>query len=433
VYIGTFGTEFAVSLWWRGTTSQFQPPPSLLWRLSDLALPDRATTNCTPGMCPAARGMNAGISITYLGKVLADCLGGHADIMAERTGTTGLTGTLAEELAGNMRCVCGEKRGVASASTRLAHTWRGCATATATARTGLAWPACLALRPNDGASTGQTLTGGASGPVESVSSRHWIHHPIGTGGLRRLDVETAASRVVQTGRWHGFWRRKRPRMCVACVRKEAAGWGEIWAVEGRRPDSSARVRAAGLDATKGGVDRGEASATAGCLQLETGDEGSDAETRNAACQRNTSETRSSEDKTEVIPMPQEWVVIGRGAVGGKGELAVRKGGDGAGCMNKASRACGLRSEGLQDNPRPGKYPSSPGAAGTGQSDIRPYACCDKPTRDVLPGKDLQARQVTLAGSPMRRPRSSHRSSLFSWACPGSRSRVRSTSRVKTIG
>ena len=65
-----------------------------------------------------------------------------------------------------------------------------------------------------------------------------------------------------------------------------------------------------------------------------------------------------------------------------------------------------------DNPRPGKYPSSPGAASTGQSVIRPYAGCDKPTRDVLPGKDLQARQVTLAGSPMRRPRSSHRSSLF---------------------
>lgn len=40
-----------------------------------------------------------------LGKVLADVLSGLAEVMAKRAGVAGLTGALAEELAGHVRSI----------------------------------------------------------------------------------------------------------------------------------------------------------------------------------------------------------------------------------------------------------------------------------------------------------------------------------------
>lgn len=47
--------------------------------------------------------------VAYLGKVLAHRFRSGTEIMAEGTGRTSLTGTLAEELAGNMGGVCDVK------------------------------------------------------------------------------------------------------------------------------------------------------------------------------------------------------------------------------------------------------------------------------------------------------------------------------------
>lgn len=49
---------------------------------------------------------NAG---TYLCEILADRFGGSTEIVAKRTGISGLTGTLAVELARNVRCIWEEK------------------------------------------------------------------------------------------------------------------------------------------------------------------------------------------------------------------------------------------------------------------------------------------------------------------------------------
>jgi hypothetical protein len=47
---------------------------------------------------------------TYLGEVFAHSLGGSAEVMAEGASIAGLTCTLSEELAWDVRCICREKR-----------------------------------------------------------------------------------------------------------------------------------------------------------------------------------------------------------------------------------------------------------------------------------------------------------------------------------
>jgi hypothetical protein len=138
-----------------------------------------------------------------LGEVLAYCLRSHAEIMAEGTGDTSLTSALAEELAGNVRCI--------------------------------RW---------------------APRPVKSVSSRDWAHHAIGTGVLA-LDVETAASRVVQIGGRHGFVADDgKARWAKKCVRKEAGGVNLGSGGAARFFSARARVRAGQAETQKRGTGQG---------------------------------------------------------------------------------------------------------------------------------------------------------------------------------
>jgi len=57
---------------------------------------------------------SAGIAVTHLGKVFANRLSSRTEVVVERTGIAGLTGALAEELARNVRGVCGNRKHVVS-------------------------------------------------------------------------------------------------------------------------------------------------------------------------------------------------------------------------------------------------------------------------------------------------------------------------------